>query len=109
MRIPFPAAVLAALCLAATSAQAEGLGQGRCEEGFSDVTQVQTEARGEQMISQVQINDRVWSLNKAVGRPGWSRVLQRIDDGRQFRMHVDFSEPGSGAITKACWLIKRTG
>ena len=108
MRIPFQLAAIAALALAAMSARADEQGYGRCEDGFADVTQVQTETRGERKIEEVQVNDRVWSLNRAVGRPGWSRVLQRIDDGRHFRMLVDFSEPGSNAVTKACWRIKRT-
>jgi hypothetical protein len=93
--------------MAASSVQANGQGFGPCRAGFSDDTMVRTESRGDMTIAQVQVNDRVWSFNEGVGKPGWSKVLRRIDGPNDYKLHADFSEPGSDEITKACWLIKR--
>ncbi len=109
MRIQAFAAVLATLCLLATSAQAnEGQGFGVCKIGFADSTRVNTESRGEVTIAQVQVNDRVWSFNEFIGKPGWSKVLKRVDGGKTYKILADFTEPGSSKVTKACWLIRRS-
>lgn len=109
MRVQSFAAVLAAMCLLPTSAHAnEGQGFGVCKSGFSDSTRVKTESRGEVTIAQVQVDDRVWSFNEFVGKPGWSKVLKRVDGGQSYKILADFTEPGSTVVTKACWLIKRT-
>jgi hypothetical protein len=110
MRIqPLAATALAALCLLATSAQAnEGQGFGACKAGFADSTVVKTETRGELTIAQVQVNDRVWSYNQFIGKPGWSKVLKMVDGGQNYKILADFTEPGSVEVTKACWLIKRS-
>lgn len=108
MRTQSFAVVMAVLCLLATSAHAnEGQGFGNCKTGFADNTQVKTESRGDVTIAQVQVNDRVWSFNEFIGKPGWSKVLKRVDGGQSYKILVDFTEPGSTVVTKACWLIKR--
>ena len=112
MRIQFRMAVMAAICVLASSAHANGddqsQGVGRCKEGFADGTRVNTEYRGEMPIGQVLVGDRVWSFNQIVGKPGWSKVLQRIDRGQHYVLLSDFTEPGSSVVTKACWRIART-
>lgn len=106
--IRFRLAVMAAICLIATPAFAdEGQGFGRCRTGFADHTRVRTEARGDMTIGEVRVSDRVWSFNEIVGKPGWSRVLKRIDNGKQYKLLSEFSEPGSSEITRACWDIQR--
>lgn len=108
MRNQFNVATLAVLCLLATSAQAnEGQGFGTCKTGFADSTSVKTESRGEVTIAQVQVNDRVWSFNEFIGKPGWSKVLKRVDGGKSYKILVDFTLPDSTKVTKACWLIQR--
>lgn len=109
MRIQSFAAVLAALCLLPASAHAnEGLGFGVCKLGFFDSTRVKTESRGEVTIAEVQVDDRVWSFNELIGKPGWSKVLKRVEGGKTYKILADFTEPGSSEVTKACWLIKRS-
>lgn len=108
MRNLMQTAAVAAMCLVATGVQAKEQGFGQCKEGFADGTQVKTEARGERMIAEVQVNDRIWSFNQSVGRPGWSKILRRVDDGKYYKLLVDFTEPGADTITKACWRIKRS-
>jgi hypothetical protein len=109
MRIQPLAAALAALCLLSLSAQGnEGQGFGACKEGFADTTLVKTESRGEMTIAQVQVDDRVWSFNPSIRKPGWSKVLKVVDGGQSYRILADFTEPGSSEVTKACWLIKRS-
>lgn len=96
--------------LAVGSATAgSGQGLGVCKSGFSDDTVVSTESRGEVTISQVRINDRVWSYNQALGKKGWSKVLRRVDAGPHYKILADFTEPGSSAVTRACWIIARGG
>lgn len=107
MRIHLPVAVMAALCLVASSAQASGQGFGRCKDGFADGTRVRTESRGEMTIGEVLVSDRVWSYNELLGKPGWSKVLQRVDGGQHYQLLLDFSEPGSAVVTKVCWRIQR--
>ena len=107
MRIPARMAATAALCLMTANAQADGQGFGRCKSGFADDTVVRTEARGDLTIAEVRVDDRVWSFNEAVGKPGWSKVLRRVDGGRHYKILADFTEPGSTAVTKACWFIER--
>lgn len=109
MRIRSALAVLAVSCLSmAPTAQANnGQGFGPCKTGFSDSTLVRTELRGDLTIGQVQVNDRVWSFNESVGRPGWSKVLRRVDAGPSYKLLSDFTEPGSSVVTKACWIIRR--
>ena len=108
MHIRYRLAALAALCLIATPGLAgEGQGFGRCKTGFADDTQVRTETRGDITIGEVRVSDRVWSFNEIVGKPGWSRVLQRVDGGKHYQLLSEFSEPGSSVITKACWRIER--
>lgn len=100
-------AALAVLCLAATPSTANEVGFGACSRGFDHSTRVQTEARGVLTIAEVQVNDRVWSLNEVVGRPGWSRILRRVEAGNHYKLLADFTEPGDSKITKACWHIRR--
>ena len=109
MRFHRLAAMVVALssCLIGSNASANGQGLGVCKTGFSDDTVVSTETRGDLTISQVRINDRVWSFNESVGKPGWSKVLRRVEAGPQYKILADFTEPGSSAVTKACWIIKR--
>lgn len=107
MRIQLQLGVMTALFLVAASAHANGEGFGRCKEGFSEDTRVETEFRGDLTIGEVLVNDRVWSFNEIVGKPGWSRVLRRSEGARHYRLFVDFTEPESTQVTKACWLIKR--
>lgn len=110
MRFQFHLALVAAVLLVASTAHANsGQGFGPCKSGFADNTRVNTESRGEMTIGEVQVNDRVWSFNEFVGKPGWSRVLRRIEAGPRYKLLADFTEPGSSAVTKACWLIDRTG
>lgn len=110
MRSQFRLALVAAVYLAASSANANsGQGFGPCKSGFADDTRVNTESRGEMTIGEVQVNDRVWSFNELVGKPGWSKVLRRVEAGPRYKLLADFTEPGSNAVTKACWLIDRTG
>ena len=87
----------------------EGQGFGPCRSGFADQTRVRTETRGEMTIGEVRVSDRVWSFNEIIGKPGWSRVLRRIDGPNQYKLLSEFSEPGSPEITKTCWRIDRTG
>lgn len=99
---------MTALYLLASAAQANnGQGFGRCKQGFADGTVVRTESRGNLTIGEVRVSDRVWSFNEMVGKPGWSKVLQRVDGKQHYKLLSDFSEPGSAAVTKACWNIKR--
>lgn len=107
MRNVMYVATVVAMGLAASAVQAKEVGFGQCKEGFADGTQVKTEARGELTIGQVQVDDRIWSFNQSVGRPGWSKVLRRVDEGKYYKLLVDFTEPGADGITKACWRIKR--
>lgn len=79
---------------------------GKCKDGFAADTLVRTEMRGNRSIGEIMIGDRVWSYNEAVGREGWSKILQRVDRGPHYMLLSDFSEPGSAAVTKACWRIK---
>ena len=109
MRIDSRLAVLAALCLMSTLAHADGEGFGRCKDGFAEDTLVRTESRGDMTIREVQVSDRVWSFNEMVGKPGWSRVVQRIEGQEHYKLLSDFTEPDSGTVTKACWRIRRTG
>src|SRR5688572_22007258 len=110
VHIRYRLAVLTAACLFATPALAgAGQGFGRCKTGFADNTRIRTEARGEMTIGEVRVSDRVWSFNEIVGKPGWSRVLQRIEGGKHYQLLSEFSEPGSSEITKACWRIERAG
>lgn len=110
MRFHLRLALVAVLLLTASSAYANnGQGFGSCKSGFSDNTRVNTESRGEMTIGEVQVNDRVWSFNQFVGKPGWSRVLRRIEAGPRYKLLADFTEPGSNVVTRACWLIDRTG
>lgn len=100
-------AAMAALCLAAAGAQASEVGFGACSRGFNPDTRVQTEARGVVTIDEVQVDDRVWSMNEIIGKPGWSRILRRVDAGNHYKLLADFTEPGDSKITKACWHIRR--
>ena len=107
MRIYQLAAALVALGLVSAPAQANnGLGFGVCKNGFADDTVVSTESRGNVTVGQLQVGDRVWSYNEIIGRNGWSKVLRRVDAGPAYRILADFTEPGSAAVTKACWNIK---
>ena len=109
MRIHFRLAVTAALCLAASAAQADnGKGFGRCKAGFADDTVVHTEARGNLTIGEVRPSDRVWSFNEIIGEEGWSRVLQRVDSPKHYKLLSEFTAPGSAVATRACWIIRRT-
>ena len=109
MHIRFRLAVVTALCLIAGPAFArQDTGFGRCKTGFADDTRVRTEARGDITIGEVRVSDRVWSYNEMIGRPGWSRVLQRVDRGSQYKLLSEFNEPGSSVTTRACWRIERT-
>lgn len=108
MHIRYRLAALTVACLISTPTLAgAGQGFGRCKTGFADHTQVRTEGRGDITIGEVRVSDRVWSFNEIVGKPGWSRVLQRIEGGKHYRLLSEFSEPGSSEITKACWRIER--
>ena len=108
MRFHHLAVVAAALIFFAIgTAQANGQGLGVCKTGFQDDTVVSTESRGDVTISQVHVNDRVWSFNEAIGKPGWSKVLRRVEAGPSYKILADFTEPGSSTVTKACWIIKR--
>ncbi len=98
-----------AALLAFPAAQANGIGHGRCKAGFNLDTRVSTESRGELRIVQVQVNDRVWSFNQDVGKTGWSRVSQRIEQGPHLTLLADFVDPDTQAVTPACWRIKQTG
>lgn len=98
-----------AALFAAPAAQADGVGHGRCKAGFNLDTRVSTENRGELRIDQVQVNDRVWSFNQDVGKTGWSRVSQRIQQGPHLTLLADFVDPDTRAVTPACWRIKQTG
>jgi hypothetical protein len=109
MRIACQVGFAAALLLAASIVRADGQGFGACKTGFRDDTRVRTESRGEMTIAEVRVNDRVWSMNLDIGRPGWSRVLRRVENQGQFRLFVDFIEPESRMTSKACWIIERTG
>ena len=101
-------AAAAAFGLLAASAQANnGNGFGRCEEGFTDGTVVRTESRGNLPIGQVRVSDRVWSLDEASGKQGWSRILRRVEAGQHYKLLSEFSAPGSNAVTQACWRIPR--
>jgi len=108
MRFHRLSAILVALTMlaAASDAAANGQGLGVCKSGFNDDTVVSTESRGELTISQVRVNDRVWSYNEALGKKGWSKVLRRVDAGPHYKILADFTEPGSSAVTKACWIIR---
>lgn len=111
MRLQYRVAVLAALCLIASAAQTNNgqrQGFGRCKDGFADGTRVRTESRGDITIGEIRVNDRVWSFNELVGKPGWSKVLQRVDGAQHYQLLSDFTEPGSATVTKACWRIKRS-
>lgn len=100
-------AVVAALCLIAPLAQAKaGQGHGRCKDGFEHDTLVRTESRGNITMDEVQAHDRVWSFNEIVGKPGWSTVQRREDGPVFYRLISDFSDPDSGAVTRACWRIR---
>jgi hypothetical protein len=108
VRNQFRLAIVAAACFLTSNAYAgNDQGFGRCKDGFADNTMVRTESRGDLTIGQVQVSDRVWSFNEIVGKPGWSRVLQRVDGGQHYKLLSEFSEPGSAQVTKACWRIKR--
>ena len=107
MRFQLRLAAMAAAFVFASSAQAGGEPIGKCKDGFADGTRVRTESRGEMAIGQVQVGDRVWSFNQIVGKPGWSRILRRSDKGQHYLLLSDFTEPGSSAVTKACWRIRR--
>lgn len=107
MRIRLQLAAVAAFGLMASLAQAEGQGFGRCKTGFEDGTKVNTASRGELSIGQVRANDRVWSFNEVIGKAGWSKVLRRVDAGPHYTLFVDFTEPDTGAVTKACWHIRK--
>jgi len=110
MRIYQFAAAMVALGLVPVLSRADnGLGMGVCKSGFADNTVVSTESRGNVTIGELRIDDRVWSYNEGVGKPGWSRVLRRVDAGPHYRILADFTEPGSSAVTKACWIIKPAG
>jgi len=107
MRIyQFAAAMVALGLVPALSRADNGLGFGVCKSGFAADTVVSTESRGQVTIGELRVDDRVWSYNEVVGKPGWSRVLRRVDAGPQYRILADFTEPGSSAVTKACWIIK---
>jgi hypothetical protein len=80
---------------------------GHCKTGFADDTLVRTAQRGDLTIAQVRVGDRVWSFNEAVGKPGWSTVLERVERGPHYMLLSDFSEPDSAAVTRACWRIQR--
>ncbi len=108
MRLQLRVATLAAIGLMASSVHANGQGFGQCKSGFADDTRVNTESRGELTIGEVRVNDRVWSFNEAVGKPGWSRVLHRVEAGGHYKLLADFTEPGSTTVTKACWRISRS-
>jgi hypothetical protein len=110
MRIRDRLAVGTAICLLAFAAHAEpGKAWGTCKSGYADDTIVRTESRGVITIAEVQVSDRVWSFNEVVGKPGWSKVLQRVDGEQQYTLLSDFVEPESDVVTKACWRIKRNG
>ena len=110
MRMAKHALVLAALGIVTESAYADnGQGFGVCKGGFADNTVVSTESRGNVAIRELRVDDRVWSYNETVGKKGWSRVLRRIDEGHFSRILADFTEPGSSAVTEACWIIKPAG
>ncbi|GAB3383956.1 Hint domain-containing protein [Lysobacter fragariae] len=110
MRIYQFATAMVALGLVSASAHANnGLGFGTCRSGFANDTVVSTESRGKVTIAELRIDDRVWSFNEVVGKPGWSRVLRRVDAGPQYKILADFTEPGSSEVTKACWIIKPAG
>jgi hypothetical protein len=100
---------MVALYLVVGSVHAESPGYGRCIEGFSDDTRIRTDARGEMTIGEVRLQDRVWSFNQIIGKPGWSTVRRRTEGQQHYRLFVDFVEPDSEWTTKACWLIRRTG
>jgi hypothetical protein len=109
MRIYQFAAAMVVLGLVPTSARANNdndNGIGVCRSGFADDTMVSTELRGNVTIGDLQIGDRVWSNNEGDGKQGWSRVLRRVDAGPHYKILSDFTEPGSSAVTKACWIIK---
>lgn len=107
MRIRYRLTAMAALCLLASAAPASDHGFGPCRSGFADGTRVRTEARGDMTIGEVRVSDRVWSFNEIIGKPGWSRVLQRVDGGKHYKLLSEFSEPGSSVITRTCWHIER--
>lgn len=107
MRFQLRLAAMAASFILASTAQAAAEPIGKCKDGFADGTRVRTEARGDMTIGSVQVGDRVWSFNEMVGKPGWSRILQRTDRGQHYLLLSDFTEPGSSAVTKACWRIRR--
>lgn len=108
MRIQFRLFAIVAFGLLADAAHAnDAQGFGRCKSGFADDTLVRTEARGDMTIGQVQVSDRVWSFNEVVGKPGWSRVLKRVDGGQHYKLLSEFSEPGSAKVTRTCWNIRR--
>lgn len=113
MRIYQFATAMVALGLVPALARADngnnGVGMGVCKSGFADNTVVSTESRGNVTIGELRVDDRVWSFNEGVGKQGWSRVLRRIDAGPNYRILADFTEPGSSAVTKACWIIKPAG
>ena len=102
------ATVVLGLMSAPSSAAGDNNGQGFgvCRSGFADDTVVSTESRGNVTVGQLQVGDRVWSYNEIIGRNGWSKVLRRVDAGPAYRILADFTEPGSAAVTKACWNIK---
>ena len=108
VHIRYRLAVLTAVCCFAAPAFAgDNQGFGRCKTGFADHTRVRTEARGDMTIGEVRVSDRVWSFNEIIGRPGWSRVLQRVEGGKHYQLLSEFSEPGSAEITRTCWHIER--
>lgn len=83
-----------------------GQGFGVCKTGFASNTVVSTQSRGNVTVSELQVGDRVWSFNEIIGKNGWSKVLRRVEAGPSFRILADFTEPGSTAVTKACWNIR---
>jgi hypothetical protein len=115
MRIHLFAAATVALGLVSAPSHADnagngnGMGFGVCKSGFAQNTVVSTEARGNVTIDELKVGDRVWSYNEIVGKPGWSKVLRRLDAGPSYRILADFTQPGSTEVTKACWLIKTAG
>lgn len=107
MRIYQLAAAMVALGLVPVSARADnnGVGMGVCKSSFADNAVVSTESRGYVSIRELQVGDVVLSFDEGVGKQGWSRVVRRVDAGPTYRILADFTELGSSAVTKACWII----
>ena len=108
MRIYQLATATVALGLLSMPALADNNGQGFgvCKSGFSTDTVVSTEARGNVTVNELRVGDRVWSYNEIIGKNGWSKVLRRVDAGQAYKILADFTEPGTNAVTKACWNIR---